>query len=237
MIPIRDINPTRSFPFITILLIVANSLVFLYQAVLPAPQLERFVFAYGVTPIEISRGVDVPPLIGVPVYLTILTSMFMHGGWLHIIGNMLYLWVFGNNIEDRFGHLRFLSIYLLWGVVAALAQVLVNPNSRIPAVGASGAVAGVLGAYLIMFPQARVDTLVTLGIFFTTWRLPALFVIGFWILIQFFNGFLSLDMASNEGGVAYFAHIGGAVAGLAIGLIYRLLNPSRTSYRYYGGWS
>ncbi|MCA1554154.1 MAG: rhomboid family intramembrane serine protease, partial [Chloroflexi bacterium] len=156
---------------------------------------------------------------------TLFTSMFMHGGWLHIIGNMLYFWIFGNNIEDRFGHFKFLLIYLMWGVAAAFTQIAVDPNARVPALGASGAIAGVLGAYLVMFPSARVDSLLTIGIFITTVRLPALFVIGQWIVIQFFSGVLSLGGPQSEGGVAYFAHIGGAVAGVIVGVIYRALNP------------
>jgi rhomboid family protein len=233
MIPIRDLNPTRTFPFMTILLILANSAVFLYQLTLRPRALDTFIRTFAVVPFEISHGVDVPPLIGLPIYLTIVTAMFMHGGWLHIIGNMLYLWIFGNNIEDRFGHVRFLIIYLIWGVIAAFAQIVVDPESRVPALGASGAIAGVLGAYLIIFPNARVDTLLFIGFFITTVRLPALIVIGQWIVIQFLTGIASLGVANDAGGVAYFAHIGGAVAGLAIGIIYRLLNPRPpASYDY-----
>jgi membrane associated rhomboid family serine protease len=227
MLPIRDLNPTRTFPFITIGLIAANALVFFYEVSLPSRQLQQFIFAYGVVPYEITQGVDLPPLIGLPVYLTIFSSMFMHGGWLHIIGNMLYLWIFGNNIEDRFGHLRFLCIYLAWGIVAAGAQIIVEPQGRIPAVGASGAVAGVLGAYLVIFPQAKVDVWWSLGYFVTQSRLPAILVIGQWILLQFFSGFISLGIASSQGGVAYFAHLGGAVAGIIFGLIYRALYRPR----------
>src|SRR5919205_1586145 len=135
MIPIRDLNPTRTFPFITILIIVANAAVFLYEVTL-GRRLAAFISAYGTVPFEITHGVDLRPRIGAPIYLTIFTAMFMHGGWLHIIGNMLYFWIFGNNIEDKFGHLRFLLIYLLWGVIAALTQILVDPNGMIPAVGA-----------------------------------------------------------------------------------------------------
>ncbi|MEP7200082.1 MAG: rhomboid family intramembrane serine protease [Chloroflexota bacterium] len=234
MLPFRDLNPTRSAPFVTVLLIAANALAFLYEWSLPRRQLEQFIMAYGVLPFEITHGVDLAPQIGIPVYLTIVTSMFLHGGWLHILGNMLYLWIFGNNIEDKFGHVRFLLIYLAWGIVAAFAQVVVDPNSRVPAVGASGAIAGVLGAYLVMFPSARVDSVVFIGIFITTVRTPALFVIGFWIVLQFLNGFLSLGVAHSGDGVAYFAHIGGAVAGVVVGLVYRALNRPRRMDSY--GW-
>ncbi len=228
MIPIRDINPTRTFPFITTLIIVLNVAVFLYELMLGPRRLTTFINTYGTVPCEILRTCPVPN-IGIPIYLTIFTAMFMHGGWLHIIGNMLYFWIFGNNIEDRFGHVRFLFIYLIWGVIAAFTQIVVDPDGRTPAVGASGAIAGVLGAYLVIFPNARVDSLLFIGIFITTVRLPALFVIGFWILIQLFNGFLTLDVPHNEGGVAYFAHIGGAVAGLIVGLTYRVLNPRQST--------
>ena len=238
MIPLRDLNPTRTFPFITILLIVANVAVFLYELSL-GRRLDAFINLYGAVPCEITMECPIPARLAVPVFATIFTAMFMHGGWLHIIGNMLYFWIFGNNVEDRFGHLRFLLIYLVWGVIAAFTQILVDPASRIPAVGASGAIAGVLGAYLVMFPRAQVDSLLTIGIFITTVRLPAVFVIGFWIVLQFFSGFLSLGVANSQadsGGVAYFAHIGGAVAGVLFGLAYRALNPQRAPLPdYYGG--
>jgi membrane associated rhomboid family serine protease len=232
VIPLRDLNPTRTTPFITVGLIAANILVFLFQVSLATRQQNLFVLAYATTPFEITHGVDIDPKIGFPVYLTIFTAMFMHGGWLHIIGNMLYLWIFGNNVEDRFGHIRFLLIYLAWGVAAAFAQILVEPNSRIPALGASGAIAGVLGAYLVIFPTARVDVLVFLGYFGSTVRLPAMLVVGGWILLQFFSGFASVTGAEVDGGVAYFAHIGGAIAGVAVGLIYRVLNPRSAEYGY-----
>ena len=235
MIPLRDLNPTRTFPFVTVMLIGLNSLVFVYELTLSPRRLVGFVSAFGTVPYEITHSVVLGPPIGIPVYLTIFTAMFMHAGWLHIIGNMLYFWIFGNNIEDRFGHLRFLIIYLAWGVVAAFTQILVDPESRVPALGASGAIAGVLGAYLVMFPSARVDVLVLFGFFITTVRLPAVFVIGEWILLQFLSGFGSLGPASSDGGVAYFAHIGGAVAGMAVGLIYRAFSSrGRPDYSYYG---
>jgi membrane associated rhomboid family serine protease len=235
MIPLRDINPTRTFPLITILIIAANALVFVYELTLPPRRLTVFVADFGTVPYAILHGVALDPSLGIPVYLTIFTSMFIHGGWLHIIGNMLYFWIFGNNIEDRFGHLRFLVIYLFWGVIAGLTQVFVDPASRLPAIGASGAIAGVLGAYLVIFPSARVDVLIPLGFFLTTLRLPALFVIGQWILLQFLSGFAVVGGAPADGGVAYFAHIGGAVAGLATGLLYRALVPQRTYGPYSSG--
>ncbi len=240
MIPIRDINPTRTFPFMTILLIVANAAVFLYELTLRSRTLEQFIFSYGTVPFEITHNVDIDPKIAFPVYITLLSAQFMHGGWLHIIGNMLYLWIFGNNIEDRFGHLRFVIIYLFWGVIAALTQVFVDPEGKTPALGASGAIAGVLGAYLVIFPRAQVDALFPLGIFLTSIRLPAMLIIGQWIVIQFFSGFLSLGVAASHesGGVAYFAHIGGAIAGIIVGLIYRALHPGERFLppAYYREW-
>ncbi len=235
MIPLRDLNPARSFPAITAALIIANVLVFLYQISMPVRQLNQFVLAYALKPYDLTHSLGAASAIGLPVAVTIFTAMFMHGGWLHIIGNMLYLWIFGNNVEDRLGHVLFLIMYLGWGVVAALAQVAVDPNSRVPMLGASGAIAGVLGAYLVMFPTAKVDTLVTLGFFLTSYRLPAWLVIGFWIVIQFFNGALSLGVSTNEG-VAYFAHIGGAVAGLFVGFVVRAF-ASRTTLAGPGGWA
>ena len=235
MIPLRDINPTRTFPLVTILIIVANALAFFYELTLSPEALTRFIAQYGTVPYQITHGVALDPAVTFPVYLTLLTSMFLHGGWLHIVGNMLYFWIFGNNIEDRFGHIRFLMIYLFWGVAAGLAQVFIDPGSRIPALGASGAIAGVLGAYLVLFPTARVDALIPLGFFLTTLRLPAILVIGQWILLQFLNGFSVVGGAPVDGGVAYFAHIGGAVVGLITGLLYRLLFARRALDTYGGG--
>ncbi|MBI5877720.1 MAG: rhomboid family intramembrane serine protease [Chloroflexi bacterium] len=234
MIPLRDLNPTRSTPYVTVALILANVLVFAYQILIPARQLNQFVLAFALQPYELTHNIELSPAIGIPVALTMFTSMFMHGGWLHIIGNMLYLWIFGNNVEDRLGHLFFLIIYLGWGAVAALTQVAVDPNSRVPMLGASGAIAGVLGAYLVMYPAARVETLVTLGFFLTTYRLPAWIVIGVWIIVQFFNGLVALDGGAGDG-VAYFAHIGGAVAGLFVGVLVRLLSGRSRPVDPYGG--
>jgi membrane associated rhomboid family serine protease len=153
--------------------------------------------------------------------LSVVTSMFLHGGWLHLIGNMLYLWIFGNNIEDRFGRLGFLIFYLAGGVAAVVAQVAVDPTSPIPLVGASGAIAATLGAYLVLFPRARVLALVFLGFFYQLLEIPAVIVLGFWFVLQLVDGIASLGLAGAEGGVAFFAHIGGFVAGVAIGLLVR----------------
>ncbi|MFQ6016179.1 MAG: rhomboid family intramembrane serine protease [Anaerolineae bacterium] len=218
MIPIRDINPTRTFPLITITLIALNISVFLYELVLQGRGelvLAKFIYANGVTPYEITHNVDLPPSSPGSVYVTFLSSLFLHAGFVHIIGNMVYLWIFGNNVEDRLGHLAFLFFYLLAGLGAALAQIAVNVNSTIPSIGASGAIAGILAAYLIMFPRAQIYTLLILGYIIRMVRLPAIVVIGFWLVLQFFNGVASLG-AREVGGVAWFAHIGGFVAGLAL---------------------
>jgi membrane associated rhomboid family serine protease len=213
MIPLRDNIPSRRAPVVTVSLIVINVLVFLHQMTLPPRAATRFVYYYGLIPIEVI-GADLIVPHPVPVYATIVTSMFVHGGLFHIIGNMLYLWIFGDNVEDRLGRTRFLLFYLVSGVAAAFAQILVNPYSRIPMIGASGAVSGVLGAYLLLYPHARVMTLLVLGWFIRLIEVPALVVLGFWIVVQVLNGLLTLGM--QAGGVAWFAHIGGFFAGMAM---------------------
>ncbi|MGH6959363.1 MAG: rhomboid family intramembrane serine protease, partial [Dongiaceae bacterium] len=200
---------------VTIGIIVLCSLVFLWQQSLSQEAGIYAVYAYGVVPTVLFGNDSLPPDIArIPPELSIVTSMFMHGGWMHIIGNMLYLWIFGNNIEDRLGHVRFVLFYLLCGAAAALAQSVVNTHSEVPMIGASGAIAGVLGAYMVLFPRAHVLVLVPLGFFTQVMRLPALLVLGFWFVLQFIEGGL---MAPGEGGgVAYWAHIGGFVAGIAL---------------------
>ncbi len=168
-----------------------------------------------------------------PIYLTLLTAMFMHGGWLHILGNMLYLWIFGDNIEDNFGHGKFLIFYLICGLVASFAQIMVDPSSPIPSLGASGAIAGVLGAYLVMFPHNRVRNIVALGFIWTTIELPAVIVLGFWIVIQIFYQYTSSYQSRHSGGVAYMAHIGGFLAGVVLSFIFRNRQPKRDMPYYY----
>ena len=208
----------------TVALIAANVLVFLYEFSL-GPHLESFIRAWGATPaffaqmlggaeVVNTQGTVVTPV--VPPFLTLFTSMFMHGGWLHLIGNMWYLWIFGDNVEDAMGKFRFIVFYLLAGVLSGLAQVVISPHSTIPALGASGAIAGVLGAYLILYPRASVLTIVPLGWYIQTVRLPALLVLGLWFVIQLFYGLASLPGAGQTGGVAFFAHIGGFVTGLVL---------------------
>ncbi|MDO8737254.1 MAG: rhomboid family intramembrane serine protease [Thermoleophilia bacterium] len=212
MLPFKDNIPTERFPLITVIFIAINIAVFLYELTLDASgQLDAFLTEYGMTPYEITNGVSLVPR-GLPVYITLITSMFLHGGWLHLGGNMLYLWIFGNNVEDSMGRFRFVIFYLGCGLLAGLAQIAIDPASDIPNVGASGAIAGVLGGYLLLYPRARVTTLVFLIVFITVVQLPAIFVLLFWFLFQLFYGLSNLG--SSTGGVAYFAHIGGFIAGL-----------------------
>ena len=239
MIPLSDDNPTRSSPIFTVLLIAANIAVFIYQFSLGSAA-DEFIRACGFLPAELVTGQDVGvPTCVSPTYLTILTSMFMHGGLLHIGSNMLYLWIFGNNVEDAMGSVRFVVFYLLSGVAAALAQtvatVMYTPDlAAIPNVGASGAVAGVLGAYLVLFPGAHVKTLIALGFFWSMARIPALIVLGLWFVTQFFQGVGSLDPdVSATSGVAFWAHIGGFVVGLALGKIFARNPESRRAVPYY----
>ncbi|HEV8339992.1 MAG TPA: rhomboid family intramembrane serine protease [bacterium] len=218
MLPLRDHQPGQTFPIVTILIILLCGLVFLYEISLPENRLEAFIGGYGMVPYEITTGRDVPPPSPQPVQATLITSMFMHGGWLHLIGNMLYLWIFGNNIEDVFGRIGFLIFYLVVGGAGHLGQILAGPGSRIPAIGASGAIAGVLGAYLVFFPRARIDTLVGRRVV----PLPALMVLGFWILLQFVQGVATLSPEAREAvGVAWWAHIGGFAAGFIIAWFFR----------------
>jgi membrane associated rhomboid family serine protease len=209
MIPFKDDNPTRNFPVITIALIIANLAVFIFQMLSPSDS-QRIAYAYGAIPYSLTTFETVQP---VHPLLTIFTSMFMHGGLLHLGSNMLYLWIFGNNIEDKLGYVKFIIFYLLCGVVAAYAYAFTNPASTVPMIGASGAVSGILGAYILLFPHARIHTLFFLFFFVQVVRLPAIFVIGFWIGIQFINGMISQGTASH-GGIAWFAHIGGFVFGI-----------------------
>lgn len=216
MIPLRDENPTRTTPYILYGLIALNIIAFVYNGPLKA-QGGNPLAGFELVPAELVTGKDFGPLTPVAPWVTIFTSMFLHANLLHIAGNMLYLWIFGNNIEDVLGHFRFLFFYLLSGVGAAMAQVFVNPMAQVPMVGASGAIAGVLGAYLILFPRARIISLVVLFYFIQITALPASLVLGFWIILQIIN---SLMMESSGGGVAYAAHIGGFATGLILLLLF-----------------
>jgi len=218
MLPISDLNPTRRTPYVTYVLIGLNVLVFIYEMMLPLPGLERLVTNWGVVPYLVTNAFNLP------VALTFITSMFLHLGFAHIIGNMLYLWIFGDNVEDCMGPVLYTIFYFVSGILAGLAQILVGPDLMIPSVGASGAVAGVLGAYLVMFPEARVHTLLFFGFFVRRASIPAGIVLGGWFILQFFNGVLSLGMM-QVGGVAWFAHIGGFLFGLIGGWLCKKSRP------------
>ncbi len=209
MIPYKDDNPTYSSPVITISIILLNVIAFFIQMAYP-PGFREIAYAYGAIPHSILTFESTQPI---HPAATVFTSMFMHGGFFHLGGNMLYLWIFGNNIEDKLGHIRFIIFYLFCGVFSAYAHALTNANSLVPMIGASGAVSGILGAYLFLFPRANIHTLIFLGFFITTVKIPALIVIGFWAIIQFINGLISTSI-NEAGGVAWFAHIGGFLIGL-----------------------
>ena len=218
MLPIGDENIKGQGPaFVTISFIALNVLAFFLEINQPSDeQIQAFITAWGVVPREYTTGVDLPPGIPYPLWSTLFTSMFLHGGWGHLFGNMLFLWVFGDNVEHRIGHLRFFVFYLATGIAAALAHIYFNANSMIPTVGASGAISGVLGGYLLMFPRNRVYVLTWGGVA----TVPAMFMLGLWILMQFINGFGSIavtpETGEESGGVAYLAHIGGFVAGMIL---------------------
>ena len=221
MFPYKDDNPTKTFPFVTIGLIGLNILVFLLQLMTDIDG-KRIVYAYGAIPHNIFTFESTQPI---HPLLTIFTSMFMHGGIFHIFGNMLYLWIFGNNIEDSLGHLRFVLFYLFCGTVAALSHAVSAPGSGVPMIGASGAISGVLGAYLLLFPMARIHTIIFLGFILQSVRIPALIVIGFWAIIQVVNGLITQGIPS-QGGIAWLAHAGGFFAGI---ITIKLWQPRRSS--------
>jgi membrane associated rhomboid family serine protease len=204
LIPLKDDNPRVLTPFFNIGLILCNVAVFIYQFSRPDPDL--FVHAYGAIPVEIMNGQN---------WSNLITAMFLHGGWLHLLGNMLYLWIFGDNVEGLMGHGRYLIFYLLCGLAATIAHIAVDPSSEVPMVGASGAISGVLGAYVVKFPRARILILVPIFICLTTFRIPALFVLGFWFVKELISGVVTMKMAVGSQ-VAFFAHVGGFVAGLLL---------------------
>jgi membrane associated rhomboid family serine protease len=224
VIPLRDANPTRRTPVVTLALIATCFVVFAYQLGRLGSggiaALDAFVMEWGIVPVELTgawgSGVDLTTEAS-----TLITSQFLHGGWLHLLGNLLFLWIFGNNIEDRLGRIRFLVFYLLGGLVAGLAQVAIDPDSAIPTIGASGAIAATLGAYLVLFPRARITSLVFLGFFYQLIDVPAVIVLVFWFVLQLVDGIASLGVTDSSGGVAFFAHIGGFVFGALLGLVMR----------------
>jgi membrane associated rhomboid family serine protease len=226
VIPLRDANPTSRTPIVTLALIGACVAVFAYQLSLTAgggeEALGRFVTRWGIVPVELVRALSAGRFVS-QEGLTLVTSQFLHGGWLHIAGNMLFLWIFGNNVEDRFGRVAFLAFYLVGGILAGLAQVAIGPDSRIPTIGASGAIAATLGAYLVLFPGARVTTAVFLVFFYQLIDVPAIIVLAFWFILQLLDGLASLGVSATtaSGGVAIFAHIGGFVFGAVVALLVR----------------
>ena len=228
MIPLGYNIPSRRFPVVTFTLIVINSVIFLFEALFE-PAANQMAQMFGATPVNIMTGWTNPLTL-----LTLVTAMYLHGGWAHLIGNMIYLWIFGDNVEDRMGRGRFFIFYTLCGVLSGLAQVLAMPTSRVPAIGASGAIAGVLGAYLVLFPRARVRTLVPLIFIYTTVHLPAIIVLGGWFLVQFLNGLASLNVNVQMGGVAWWAHIGGFVVGMILMPLFRRKEPPSPFYEYDG---
>jgi membrane associated rhomboid family serine protease len=218
MFPISDVIPSRTVPFVNLALILVNSAVFLHQVMLPNRQLELFVLHYALVPAWFN-------------WANVFTSMFLHSGWMHIIGNMLYLWIFGDNVEDRVGHIGYLFLYLAFGCVAALGQVIINPYSGVPMVGASGAIAGVMGAYFVLYPESRVLTVVFILIFFDVVEIPALFFLGVWFLMQLLSGVGSLGVSNAAGGgTAFFAHIGGFISGVLVGVVARVRGRRRWQY-------
>lgn len=220
MFPVSDVIPSRTAPLVTIGLIALNALAFLYEIALGDRELQAFVQSYGVVPASLT-------------WSSVVTSMFLHSGWLHVLGNMLYLWIFGDNVEDRLGHGRFLLFYLGCGAAAALGQAATNPSSVVPMVGASGAIAGVMGAYFVLFPQSRVLTAVFLVFFMDIIEIPAIFFLGIWFLMQFFSGVGSLGADAAGGGVAFWAHIVGFAVGALTGVWWRAREhrrPERWDY-------
>ena len=210
MIPLRDVIPSRTTPYITVTIIVLNALAWFFELALQRDVLPVFLHLYGVVPADFSAP-------------TLITSMFLHGSWSHVIGNMWYLWIFGDNVEDRLGHGRFIVFYLAGGIVAALGQIAMDPSSTLPTIGASGAIAGVMGAYFVLYPRSRVLTLIPLIIFY--WEvieLPAVFLLGFWFLMQLFNaGAVAVTASTSGGGVAFMAHVVGFVTGVLGVFVFR----------------
>ena len=217
MIPIRDVIPSRTTPFVTFSLIAANVLVFLYELTLQPPQLHGLVASAGIVPAE--TGWATP---------TLVTSMFLHAGPSHLIGNLLFLWIFGDNVEDRFGHVRYLIFYLAAGMAAGAAQAMAAPASSIPIIGASGAIAAVMGAYFVLFPKSRVVMLIWLVFYVDFVEIPAVLFLGFWLLFQFVGG---LGATAGAGGVAFIAHLGGFVVGAALGRL--LARPERADVSWW----
>ncbi|MBF2079434.1 MAG: rhomboid family intramembrane serine protease [Synechococcales cyanobacterium T60_A2020_003] len=231
MVPLKDFNPIRITPYVTYALIALNVVAFLYEASLPSEALTEFFEAWAVVPKTLTQSLELSG--GMTEYkirewTTLITSQFLHAGLLHLGGNMLYLWIFGNNLEEQLGRVRFLFFYLTCGVLAGLTQWYFSPFSEIPSLGASGAIAGVMGAYILRYPRVNILTLIPIGIFITTLRIPAILFLGFWFVQQALYGLVSLDVTTNVGmqggGIAYWAHAGGFVFGAMLGPILGLFD-------------
>lgn len=213
MIPLRDVIPSRTTPYITVTIILINAAAWFYELAMPREELNVFLQLFGVVPAAF-------------VPTTLLTSMFLHGGWSHVIGNMWYLWIFGDNVEDRMGHGRFVIFYLLCGFVAAVGQIVLDPESTIPMIGASGAIAGVMGAYFVLYPHSRVLTLIPIIIFIDIIELPAIVLLGFWFVMQLFSaGAIAVTSSTGGGGVAFMAHVAGFVMGVIGVFVFRKKQP------------
>ncbi len=236
MIPLKDDTPRFSTPYITYFLIALNTVIFLYEVLGFGPHARnQFLFQFGMVPARITGLMSgVPRVSAETALLPILSSMFLHASWLHLIGNMWVLWIFGDNIEDYLGHFVYIVFYLLSGLAAAVAHILLNAGSVVPTVGASGAIAGVMGAYFVLYPRAKVLTLVPLIVIFTFWWLPAWIVLGYWFVLQFFSGAATAVAASSRsaGGIAFWAHVGGFVAGIVLVKLF----PARVRRVRYGTW-
>ncbi len=218
MIPLRDVIPSRTTPYVTVGIIVLNALAWFYELSLPANVLPRFVQVYGVVPADFHLA-------------TLVTSMFLHGGWMHVVGNMWYLWIFGDNVEDRLGHGRFIAFYLLCGFAAAFGHIALNGGSMLPTIGASGAIAGVMGAYFVLYPQSRVLTLIPIFFYIEIIELPAIFLLGFWFLMQLFSaGAISANVSSG-GGVAFAAHVAGFLTGMVAVFLFRKRSRQPDAWR------
>ncbi|KPK24531.1 MAG: hypothetical protein AMK69_15955 [Nitrospira bacterium SG8_3] len=231
MIPLKDENPSKTIPIVNTCLILTNFFVFVYQNFFAPGGPEALIPRLGAIPYEVINAVDLNPKNLVPVPLTLVTSMFIHGGWLHLLSNMLYLWIFGDNVEDMLGHLKYLCFYLICGVMASLTHAFVNLSSQVPVVGASGAIAGVLGAYIFLFPKARIRTVLILLIFVRVVRVPAVVLLGYWILIQILSGMTDCGSLTRTG-IAWFAHVGGFGAGFILIMMMRKRRGRRLSKQF-----
>jgi len=221
MIPLRDVIPSRTFPAVVVTIIALNAFAFVFEQTLSERELAVFVRVYGVVPLNFSLS-------------AVFTSMFLHGGWMHFLGNMLFLWIFGDNVEDRMGHGRFIVFYLVCGAVAAIAHVMSEPSSPIPTIGASGAVAGVMGAYFVLYPRSRILALLPLFIFWQIIEVPAVLFLGLWFVLQLFSGVGTMLMATQgapAGGIAFWAHVAGFLAGVI--LVYAFRRPERARVEWW----